>query len=97
MLDISSVKGFEWDSGNSKKNWTKHNVTDEECEQIFFHLPLLIQEDALHSTKEPRWYALGKTHTDRFLFLSFTIRGALLRIISARAMSRKERHSYEQA
>ncbi|MBI5134989.1 BrnT family toxin [Candidatus Uhrbacteria bacterium] len=97
MLDISTIEGFQWDRGNSQKNITKHKVTNEECEQVFFNTPLLIQEDALHSTREHRWYALGKTNIDRLLFVSFTMRRESLRIISARDMSRKERHHYEQA
>lgn len=97
MLDISTITGFEWDRGNNQKNITKHGVTNEECEHVFFNNPLLIQEDTPHSIKEHRWYALGKTNIDRLLFISFTLRGEHLRIISARDMSKKERHHYEQA
>ncbi len=96
MLDISIIEGFEWDKGNSSKNALKHKVANEECEQVFFNNPLLIQEDISHSTKESRWFALGRTNNDRPLFISFTIRGMFLRIISARDMSRKERHHYEK-
>ncbi|MBU8849534.1 MAG: BrnT family toxin, partial [Desulfobacterales bacterium] len=56
--------------------------------------PLLIQDDILHSTTEKRYYALGKTNTNRFLFVVFTVRNNFIRVISARDMSRKERKVY---
>lgn len=86
--------GFEWDKGNIDKNWIKHKVSSSGCEQIFFNHPLLIRNDILHSKSEERYYALGKTDTKRFLFLVFTIRNNLIRVISARDMSRKEREAY---
>ena len=86
--------GFEWDKGNIDKNWIKHKVSSSECEQIFFNRPLLIQDDLLHSESEERYYALGKTDIIRFLFVVFTIRNNLIRVISARDMSRKERRIY---
>jgi uncharacterized DUF497 family protein len=86
--------GFEWDKGNIDKNWIKHKVSSSECEQIFFNHPLLIQNDILHSTTEERYYALGKTDISRFLFVVFTVRNNLIRVISARDMSRKERKAY---
>ncbi len=86
--------GFEWDIGNIDKNWVKHKVSSSECEQIFFNQPLLIQDDKLHSTTEEQYYALGKTNIKRFLFIVFTLRNNLIRIISARDMNRKERKVY---
>ena len=39
---------------------------------------------------------MGKSKADRFLFISFTIRNNLIRVISARDMNRKERKIYEE-
>ncbi|MEP7153389.1 MAG: BrnT family toxin [Nitrospira sp.] len=50
--------------------------------------------DAAHSKVEPRYYALGQTDADRRIFLIFTIRKRMIRIISARDMSVKERKTY---
>ncbi len=93
MLDCI---GFEWDAGNLEKNWNKHKVSAIECEQIFFNQPLLIYNDDEHSNIENRRFALGQTDKKRLLFVAFTIRKNLIRIISARNMSRKERKFYEQ-
>jgi uncharacterized DUF497 family protein len=91
---ISQCLGFEWDKGNIDKNRIKHKVSSSECEQIFFNHPLLIQDDILHSTIEKRYYALGKTDMNRSLFVVLTVRNNLIRVISARDMSRKERKVY---
>ena len=95
--DLSFVTGFEWDEGNRTKNWEKHGVSQAECEQIFFNALLLLFPDIRHSQREPRYYVLGHTNAGRYLFVVFTIRGTLIRVISARDMSRKERKVYEQA
>jgi hypothetical protein len=96
MMDISSVSGFEWDKGNRDKNWKRHQVSNGECEEVFFNLPLLIEPDPQHSQTESRYYLLGQTNSGRRLFVVFTVRGDQIRIISARDMSRKERRMYDE-
>ncbi len=91
---FNSCTGFQWDYGNIDKNWLKHKVSNNECEQIFFNEPLLIADDKKHSDIELRWFALGKTDLNRCLFVVFTIREGLIRIISARDMHKKEREIY---
>ena len=49
-----------------------------------------------HSQTEKRYFVLGQTDHDRLLFVAFTCRGDLIRVISARDMSRKEREVYQQ-
>lgn len=95
-LILNECVGFEWDRGNQNKNRMKHSVSQTECEQVFFNQPLLLHEDIKHSQKERRMFILGKTDDERKLFLAFTIRNKLIRVISARTMSKKERDIYEQ-
>lgn len=87
---------FEWDEGNIDKNLVKHNVTNQESEEVFSNKPLLVNEDREHSKYELRFEALGKTNKSRLLFVSFTIRNKKVRTISARDMSSKERREYEK-
>lgn len=94
MIDLNRIDGFEWDDGNQTKNWTKHQVSTSECEELFFNLPLLLQDDLQHSQDEKRFYVLGQTNAERKLFISFTIRTNKIRVISARDMSSKERQVY---
>ena len=93
---LQKCTGFEWDQYNSQKNWEKHKVTPAECEQVFFNQPIIIIEDIKHSQSEKRFYALGKTDLRRKLFIVFTIRNNLIRVISARNMNKKEKRSYEK-
>jgi len=99
MVDLEQLSGsigFDWDEGNSEKNWARHRVTCSECEQIFFNRPLVVADDKKHSQDEARYYALGQTDRGRKLFLVFTIRGSLIRVISARNMSLAERRIYDE-
>ncbi len=93
---LTDCIGFEWDAFNRDKNWKKHAVTKWECEQVFFNKPLLSYEDTNHSQEERKIYVLGKTDKERKLFIAFTIRDSLIRVISARSMSKKERIIYEK-
>ena len=88
---------FEWDEGNLDKSWDKHGVRHTEAEEIFLQQPLLVHDDPRHSTSEARCFALGRTRTERALFVVFTFRGVRIRVISARDMSRKERRIYAKA
>jgi len=91
---LAECEGFEWDAGNSEKIWRRHRVTPGECEELFFNQPFVIGGDQEHSGREERFYALGQTDAGRLLFLVFTVRARLIRLISARDMSRKERRIY---
>lgn len=90
------IKEFEWDKGNTGKNWIRHKVTNQECEEIFFDCQLLVCYDKSHSVEEDRYYALGSTLSGRRLFVVYTLRGKKLRIISARDMNQEERREYEK-
>jgi len=99
MINWAKVTGFQWDSGNVRKNIEKHDVTQAETEQTFFNQPLLVAEDTKHSLQEARFHALGRTDDDLRLHITFTLRESrsLVRVISARDMHRKERARYEQS
>jgi len=96
-FEIPDWEGFEWDEGNLLKNWEKHRVSASECEQVFFNRPLVAGLDEKHSQRESRYYALGNTDAKRKLFIVFTLRKKLIRIISARDMNKKERKVFEKS
>jgi hypothetical protein len=91
---LENCTGFEWDQDNEEKNWELHRVSPEEAEDVFFHEPLVIRSDVKHSKRETRYYALGQTIMGRKLFVSFTVRGQLIRVISIRDMNRNEKEIY---
>lgn len=95
-FDVNSITGFVWDDGNKDKNWNKHVVSNSECEEPFFNSPFIVAVDQIHSKSEKRYFALGRTNTERFLFIVFTIRNDRIRVISARDMNKKEKSIYEK-
>jgi uncharacterized DUF497 family protein len=88
--------GFEWDDANAHKNWERHHVTPEEAEDVFFHEPLVVRSDVRHSENEKRYYTLGQTGAGRRLYVVFTVRRKLIRVISARNMNRNETETYRR-
>ncbi|MCX6810522.1 MAG: BrnT family toxin [Candidatus Berkelbacteria bacterium] len=96
MKVFKNPLAFEWDEGNKDKNFIKHKVTNEECEEIFFDTKKKIADDIFHSGKEQRSIIIGKTKLGRYLFLVFTTRYNKIRIISARDLDKKGRSLYEK-
>ena len=90
------LTGFQWDAGNSEKNWLAHDVSQAETEQVFFNRPVVLVPDVAHSQVEVRQYVLGRTNAGRRLTVVFTTRGSLVRPIMARDMSRGERRLYTE-
>lgn len=95
--ELYACSEFQWDAGNSGKNREVHQVSQPECEQIFFNRPILVAPDREHSQQDCRYAALGRTGAGRRLTVIFTVREGLVRVISARDMSRPERRVYGQA
>jgi uncharacterized protein len=93
---LENCTGFDWDDANTRKNWERHRVTQDEAEDVFFHEPLVVRSDLRHSKSEKRYYALGQTTSGRRLFVVFTTRRKLIRIISARDMNRNETETYDR-
>lgn len=98
-MEPGIISGFDWDAGNADKN-SRHGVTPADAEEVFFRQPL-VAPDPGHSGKEPRWHALARIGDGRTLHVTFTLReragDTLIRVISARPASRKERTIYEKA
>jgi uncharacterized DUF497 family protein len=86
---LAGATGFEWDEGNDSKSLEKHGVEAWEAEQVFSNGPRVAL--ARNDAGELRYAALGKSDAGRELAVVFTLRGTLIRVISARPMSRKER------
>jgi len=87
---------FEWDKGNIDKNLKKHGVTNEEAEEIFIDQKAVLTEDINHAIIEKRYQILGRTESGKILNVLFTIRGKIIRIISARFANRKEWKLYDE-
>jgi len=94
---FAGLEGFEWDAGNSDKNWRRHAVRQAEAEQALLNRPVLVAADLKHSLAEARFIALGQTDAERNLAVVFTVRGKRVRVVSARPMNRAEGLIYAKA
>ncbi len=87
---------FEWDENKAARNLLKHRVSFEEA-KIVFDDPLYVDfYDPDHSDDEERYLIVGESNRGRLLIVSYTERGDLIRLISARVATRAEPEAYEE-
>jgi hypothetical protein len=87
---------FEWDAKKAEANHADHGIDFEEALTVFRDPLARIFEDEEHSEDEPREVLIGHSVKQRLLLVCFTVRGARVRIISARRATRLERKDYEE-
>ena len=87
---------FRWDARKEASNELKHGVTFEEAKTVFDNPLAVIFGDEEHSADEAREIIVGHSQRNRILVISFTERSEVVRIISARPATGKERKDYEE-
>lgn len=88
---------FEWDHAKDVANQRKHGVAFKEASTVFGDPLAWFQTDDQHSQDEERFLLLGRSSANRLLAVLFTDRGAdLIRVISARPATPRERRKYEE-
>ena len=88
---------IEWDPDKAGTNVRKHGVSFEEACTVFADPLSLTIWDSDHSVGEMRFLDVGLSRAGRLLTISYTERGATIRLITARRASRRERASCEAA
>jgi uncharacterized DUF497 family protein len=89
---------FEWDIDKAKSNQIKHGISFDEASTVFDDSLARIFDDELHSINEEREIIIGRSISDRLLLVCFSERPKqMIRIISARLPTKKERNDYEEA
>lgn len=83
-----------WDAGSSASNYTEHGVSFEEACTAFDDDRGASCQDTPRSDGEEGYLGVGSTPNGRVLVVSYMIRGALTRLISARPATRAEIRSY---
>lgn len=83
---------FEWDENKNRKNREKHKVDFEEAKSVFDDSDA-IEMEAIRNG-EYRIIRIGKTATKFILLVVYTLRGLVIRLISARQARRDERNLY---
>ncbi len=90
------MMNFEWDDAKARTNLSRHGVSFDEAESVFGD-PLSIDvPDPLHSDDEDRFIAIGFSKAGRLLVVVHSESGEVVRIISAREGTRREREKYEE-
>jgi uncharacterized protein len=86
---------FEWDPNKAALNEEKHGVRFVEASTVFDDAKAMIIYDPDHSMVERREIIIGTSDSHRILFISFTQRLEVIRLISARQADKGERKLYE--
>jgi uncharacterized protein len=87
---------FEWDESKKISNIKKHGISFEEAKTLFDNPLAVIFDDPQHSIDEIREIIIGHSNQNQLLVVVFTESSGVIRIISARLATRRERESYEQ-
>ncbi|HHP7231765.1 MAG TPA: BrnT family toxin [Xenococcaceae cyanobacterium] len=85
---------FEWDENKRQSNLSKHGIDFVDAAKIF-NRPVLERVDNRYDYEETRIVALGEVN-GVVLFVVYTWRGEVRRIISARRATKRERNKYYQ-
>ena len=89
---------FEWDENKAKINYTKHKVTFEEAQTVFYDENALLLADEKHSNEEDRFILMGMSSMMNTLLVCFCERSSnnneIIRIISSRKANKKEIEQY---
>lgn len=88
---------FEWDPAKARRNFKKHDVSFDEARAVFFDDFAKQFYDEEHSGDEERFLLLGMSNRSRILLICHCELESddVIRIISARKATLKERQLYE--
>jgi len=87
---------FEWNGRKAASNIRKHGVNFDEASTVFDDPLAAIFDDETHSSTEARELIVGYSITGRLLLVSFAEQpGSMLRLISARVATKRERQDHE--
>ena len=86
---------YEWDDAKAAANLVKHKVGFEQARRAFADVFLVEREDDTEDYGEPRYNLLGMVD-GKVLFVIYTVRGDITRIISARGAEPHERRLYHE-
>ncbi len=85
---------FDWDDTKEQANRKKHRLDFRTAAKVFLD-PHMIEFDDRDADDELRFNAIGMVD-GRMLFVTYTIRGPVIRIISARGAEPHEKRKYHE-
>ena len=90
------MQEFEWNKLKAESNLKKHGVSFEEAISVFDDPFAVYYDDIYHSENEMRYIVRGYSQLNNLLIVNFTIRNEVIRIISSRKATKKERQYHEK-
>jgi hypothetical protein len=87
---------FEWDPEKAAGNVRRHRVSFNEAATVLDDPLSTTFPGEAHSEGEMRFVTVGVSQRGRLLVVAHTERNDIIRIISARRATRREREFYEQ-
>ena len=85
------INGFDWDEQNLE-HIARHGVRDYEVEEV-----MLFGKPIFQRSHNNRYLALGITQNGRYLVVVFIVkRQRIIRVVTARDMTDKEKHNYKK-
>lgn len=98
MDDATQVE-FDWHPGKAASNFRRHGIAFAQATTVFLDPLARSMPDEDHSDVEDRWVTIGQTEDGRLVVVVHTFRQrddqSLVRIISARDATRRERRIFE--
>lgn len=85
---------YQWDPNKAKSNLKKHGVRFADAVSVFEDENAITIEDEHES--ENRFITIGRDILLRILVVVYTFRGHIIRIISSRKATVRERKIYEE-
>ncbi|MBA3461876.1 MAG: BrnT family toxin [Deltaproteobacteria bacterium] len=86
---------FEWDPAKARANRIKHDVSFDEAAECFGDPLAIVDDDRRHPD---RMVLIGESRSCRLVLTVFVDKHTeVIRIISARKATRRERRAYEEA
>jgi uncharacterized protein len=86
---------FEWDDAKAAENYAKHSVSFETAIRVFDDAFAIERMDDRAEYGEDRYSILGMVD-GRLLYVAYTMRGDVIRIISARGAEPYEKKQYHE-
>ena len=87
---------FEWDKNKALSNIRKHDVSFEEASTVLADYLSVTIPDPLYSGNEERLVTIGQSEIQRLLVVVHTERDDVIRLISSRQATVRERKRYEE-
>lgn len=85
---------YEWDPDKARSNHRKHRVKFADAVGVFEDENAITIEDEHES--EDRFITIGRDFLSRILVVVYTFRGVIIRIISARKATAREKKEYKE-